>query len=262
MLWEFLTAAALEDNSLEGLSVKEIMDTWTLQMNYPVVRLERDGESPCSGLVTQQRFLLTPDQTDQQAGDPQYTWWVPLSFTTPSQGFDQTFPSAWLSPATANTSTEVDLCSTGDLTSEDPVILNVQQTGFYRVNYDQGGWDLIQLTLMTDHTAVHKVNRAQLVEDALSLARASLLDYPTALRLTDYLGDEQDYVPWAATISSLRYLENMISSQPGFGQLRAFLLRTLQPVLVRLGLEERPDLDTALEQKLRILVVETVCRSE
>ena len=237
------------------------MDTWTLQMNYPVVRLERDGESPCTGRVTQERFLLTPGQeVQQEQEEPQYTWWVPLSFTTPSQGFEATFPSAWLSPAAANTSSLVDLCSSGVVTSGEPVILNVRQTGFYRVNYDQAGWDLIQQSLLSDHTTLHKVNRAQLLDDSLSLARASLLDYPTALRLTDYLAAEEDYVPWAAAISSLRYLENMISSQPGYGQLRAFLLRTLQPVLVRLGLEERPGLDTVLEGKLRIIVVEAACR--
>ena len=258
MLWEFLTAAALEDNTLAGVSVKEIMDTWTLQMNYPVVRLERNEESPCTGRLTQQRFLLTPESEEPE--EPEYTWWVPLSFTTPSQGFDQTSPSAWLSPATANGSTLVDLCSSANLTREEPVILNVQQTGFYRVNYDQPGWELLQQTLLSHHSSLHKVNRAQLLDDALSLARASLLPYPTALQLTDYLGAELDYVPWAAAISSLRYLENMFSSQPGFGQLRAFLLRTLQPVVQRLGLEERPGLDTALEQKLRVLVVEMVCR--
>ena len=82
MLWEFLTAAALEDNTLSGVSVKEIMDTWTLQMNYPVVRLERDQESPCTGRLTQQRFLLTAEPDVQE--EPEYTWWVPLLLAGPS----------------------------------------------------------------------------------------------------------------------------------------------------------------------------------
>ena len=61
--------------------------------------------------------------------------------------------------------------------------------------------------------------------------------YPTALNLTSYLASETDYVPWAAAMSGLNYLHNMISSRPGFGQLRAFLVQTLQPLYERLGWE-------------------------
>ena len=38
-LWQFLTSAGQEDGTLVDLTVKEIMDTWTLQMGYPVVTI-------------------------------------------------------------------------------------------------------------------------------------------------------------------------------------------------------------------------------
>ena len=42
-LWKFLTEEAHEQGTLsKDLSVKMIMDTWTLQMGYPVVTLTRD----------------------------------------------------------------------------------------------------------------------------------------------------------------------------------------------------------------------------
>jgi len=142
---------------------------------------------------------------------------------------------------------------------EDPVILNVQQTAFYRVNYDPRGWDLLTRSLLTDHTSIHRTNRAQLLEDALNLARAAVLDYPTALLLTGYLPAETDYVPWTAAISGLQYLENMFSSRPGFGQLRGFLLQTLQPLYSRLGWEGEED--TFLEEKLRTVMLDQAeCR--
>ena len=61
VLWEFLTAAALEDNSLEGLSVKEIMDTWTLQMGYPLITVRRNYDAR-TARVSQQRFLVGKPQ--------------------------------------------------------------------------------------------------------------------------------------------------------------------------------------------------------
>ena len=90
-----------------------------------------------------------------ETGNNPHTWWVPLSFTTPSGGFDVTKPQAWLDPANADTSTEVDISSIPGLDTE-PLIANVQQTGFYRVNYDAENWAMIRDALKSDF---EKINR-------------------------------------------------------------------------------------------------------
>ena len=42
-LWQFLTEQAHRDGTLpKDISVKEVMDTWTLQMGFPVVTVSRD----------------------------------------------------------------------------------------------------------------------------------------------------------------------------------------------------------------------------
>ena len=41
------------------------------------------------------------------------------------------------------------------------LIANVQQTGFYRVNYDQRNWQMLAELLLADHPSVHRINRAQ-----------------------------------------------------------------------------------------------------
>ena len=102
--------------------------------------------------VSQSRFLLTP-VTSNETDTNSYTWWVPLSMTTPAMGFDKTSPDTWLDPANAGTETEVDLSF---VSSTEPVIVNVQQTGFYRVNYDSKNWELISSALLNNFEDIHR----------------------------------------------------------------------------------------------------------
>lgn len=52
-LWQFLTEAAHEDSTLKDeVDVKMIMDTWTLQMGYPVITVNRSDDG-ATATVTQ-----------------------------------------------------------------------------------------------------------------------------------------------------------------------------------------------------------------
>ena len=94
---------------------------------------------------------MTPITSNETDNNP-YTWWVPLSLTTPSGGFEVTKPQAWQDPANPP---EVDISSLPSINTE-PLIANVQQTGFYRVNYDAENWALIRDALKTNF---EKINR-------------------------------------------------------------------------------------------------------
>lgn len=57
-LWAALTSQAHKDNIFDkSMSVKEIMDTWTLQTGFPVVTVNRNYPEK-SATLTQERFLL------------------------------------------------------------------------------------------------------------------------------------------------------------------------------------------------------------
>ena len=95
-LWRHLTAVGLEDGSLVGdMTVKAIMDTWTLQMGYPLLTVTRDY----NGSVTlgQTRFLME-DNNSSQEGEEEYRWWIPVSYVTPGGDFNRTAPQYWLRP--------------------------------------------------------------------------------------------------------------------------------------------------------------------
>ncbi|XP_063599468.1 aminopeptidase N-like [Penaeus indicus] len=248
-LWQFLTEAAHEDDTLAAdVSVKDIMDTWTLQTGYPVVRVERDAAGT-SATVTQERFLLLPSAS----GRSDASWWVPLTVTSQdAPDFSQTRPSAWLPAGAPST-------SLSGLPSADAwILLNLQQTGYFRVNYDAKNWELLTKQLADAHEVIHVTNRAQVMDDALNLARAGQLPYDTALGLTSYLAQEKEYTPWEAAMSSLSYIEKMFTRTAGYGPLRAYLLDLITPLYDDVGFED--DLSGLhLDQYKRVLALSWAC---
>ncbi|KAK2705050.1 hypothetical protein QYM36_017178, partial [Artemia franciscana] len=96
------------------------------------------------------------------------------------------------------------------------IICNHKVFGYYRVDYDDINWDLIQNQLQTNHTQIHVMNRAQLIDDALTLAgkysRVSLNQtYKRALDLTTYLKKELDWLPWETAYRNFEKLQNLLS---------------------------------------------------
>lgn len=57
---------------------------------------------------------------------------------------------------------------------------------------------------------ISNTNRAQLIDDALNLARAGYLNYDSALQITKYLNEETDYIPWYAAIRAFDYLDRIL----------------------------------------------------
>ena len=98
------------------------MDTWTLQMGYPLITVRRNYDDR-SARVTQERFLVGKKE---QSSSSSYSWWVPLTFSYPGNGFNNTYSKNWLKKG------EKSRIVDGLPESLTPVIFNVQQTGYYR----------------------------------------------------------------------------------------------------------------------------------
>jgi aminopeptidase N len=84
-------------------------------------------------------------------------------------------------------------------------------SAFYRVLYDEENYKLLTDYLKSnEHTNIHTLNKAQLLDDSLNLARAGVLNYPTALDLTTYLDHETDYIPWESYFRALTFLKSRL----------------------------------------------------
>lgn len=178
------------------------MDTWTLQTGFPVVNVRRNYPGR-SAALTQERFLLLGNDSKAETQN----WWVPITFTNQRElKFENVPTKHWIRNVASLAVTDL------GANANEWVIVNVQQTGYYRVNYDDRNWKML-----VDHLQnpgifknIGVLNRAQLLDDALNLARAGRLNYNVALNLTKYLAHEKDYVPWQTAFIALSYIDSML----------------------------------------------------
>lgn len=225
-LWLALTLEAQKSGVFDDkMSVKEIMDTWTLQTGFPYITVTRNYENN-EIHFEQRRFILLeanltetvkPDEEEEQES----LWWVPITYTTRlEKNFNNTRPSHWMrAERTITIEHEID--------DTDWLMVNLQVTGYYRVNYDIINWKLIIKHLNDErrYQEISQSNRAQLIDDAMNLARADLLDYTIALDVTKYLSHERDYVPWKTAISNLLYIDSMLIRTPDYDKMKVICVK-------------------------------------
>ncbi|XP_037773440.1 aminopeptidase N-like [Penaeus monodon] len=251
-LWKYLTLAAHEDGILpQNVTVKMIMDTWTLQKGYPVIHVKRSLDGT-SAILTQERFLV--ERSTNSSNSTDYKWWVPLTYTTQSEAnFNQTQAKLWMKDSE-------DYIIVLSLPPTDQwVIFNLQETGYYRVNYDDHNWNLIIQQLKKDHRVINPINRAQIIDDAMSVAKAGRLSYDIAIDVYAYLRNEEEYLPWATGVSELTYIETMFKRRSGYGALKRYLLDLVLPVYEAVGFDDKIE-DPYLEQKKRKIAVNWACK--
>uniref|UniRef100_A0A8C6PS23 Aminopeptidase n=1 Tax=Nothobranchius furzeri TaxID=105023 RepID=A0A8C6PS23_NOTFU len=209
-LWKHLQQAVTDTHTSLPSKVDEIMNTWVLQMGFPVVTI-----NTTAGTVSQQHFLLDSNAVVTTQSKFNYQWIVPIRWMktkAPQNIF-------WLQEK-----------SDMKVGGADWVLANLHVVGYYRVNYDQNNWERLLGVLSTDHKAIPMINRAQLVDDAFNLARAKIISTVLALRTTKYLKNEREYMPWKSALNNLEFFYLMFDRSEVFGVMQ-FLERITLPKL-------------------------------
>lgn len=246
-LWKALNAAAETANILPpGLDIAKIMKNWTEKEGYPVltVTLNEDG----TRLVQQKRFLLDPE-----AAESDLKYYVPINIEYADGQFDKTIASAWLKPEDNEVVLEI------EADEDRAYVLNVKQTGYYRVNYEPENWLKIHDTLLKNSKAIGKLNRAQILDDSFNLARAGQLNYHVPLNISLYLSQEEEYVPLQAGLNALKYLQTMMwNTEEEYGLFKDYVKSLLTNAFEDLGFEvtEEDSYVKILRQKS---VIEFMC---
>lgn len=199
-LFESLQSAAKENVALPlSTTVGAIMNPWVYQSGYPLVTVTR--------LPGTNTFEFKQEHFTESLPDSR-TWWIPITYKTKSNqnARDETKTEFWIPEGSSSANYNL------SVPNDTYLLINPHQTGYYRVNYDQELWKKLIDQLITNHTEIPPVSRAQLIDDSMKLSLARKLDVAVSFDLFKYLSKELDFVPWYTALSSsnLQYINKAL----------------------------------------------------
>jgi aminopeptidase N len=229
-LWRALSAAS-------GRDVTALAAPWTEQAGFPLVTASARCDSSGHRTLTlsQQRFLVHGHDAREAH------WSVPLRVRIGALGT----PSTLVLPAAG------DSIAAGDCAQ--PVSLNADAIGFYRVRYDAD-------TLATDTRSFAQLpdgDRIALLDDQWALVAAGEAPLPSYLALAAAMGNDLDSRAWDQIATALDTVVDALrgtSTAPAF---TAYARSLIHPAAERLGwnvsARETPDLQRLRRTLLRDL---------
>ncbi|KAF0028789.1 hypothetical protein F2P81_017894 [Scophthalmus maximus] len=160
-LWSKLSQAMRSEG--RDINIGEMMDRWTLQMGYPVVTISKNQSEQLPThyiTVSQEHFLYA----QEVRGNNSLQWQVPLTVAVGNGSALSAERLIWI-----NNKTETH--RVGQMDDSTWLLGNINQTGYFRVNYDLQNWKLLIQQLHTSPQIISVGNRAGLIDDAFNLAR-------------------------------------------------------------------------------------------
>jgi len=228
------------------------MNTWIKQLGYPVVTYNFDKDTDTIKL-SQEHFLLDPSSIDHRpVSEFDYVWNVPISYVT-NQDTDFENETHYKYERLTGKSGEI----TGVTEGSDWIIGNVLESFYYRVNYNEENWVALADVLKNNHEQIDVKNRAQLVDDSFNLGRAGIENQTLFFEITQYLDNENEYIPWWSASRGFSYVNKMLGVTGEYGLFKNYIAKQFAAQYNRLGWDETGSSHT--EKLMRSLVVQYAC---
>ncbi|XP_071788053.1 aminopeptidase N-like [Asterias amurensis] len=257
-LWHELTYA---DKDVGKHDVKKIMDTWTLQLGYPLITLTRTGQD----VVATQKLFLQVNRTaqDEEFGNLGYRWYVPLTYVYKSGPADQYEKpeKVWMEPEDYSYFTLPD-----EAASDDWYLANAKMVGLYRVNYEDDNWQRLLDQAATDPSVFIEENRVGLIYDTFYLAQAEVIPNSVYLNFSALLEPSSNSTR-RAVVATSSYIAKMLLSDDirrSVSSVQTYMQRLVEPLYAESGWDATfiPDVQTASGRqgkKSRIDVTSMAC---
>lgn len=244
-----------ESATQNKFKIQKIMDTWIGQKGYPLVTVVKDQYGKTK--ITQEYFRpfekMSARKNRNNTAAMNKKWWVPINFATRTNpDFSSTSATHWLSP-------EAEELIIDGLDPEDWIIVNIQQIGFYRVNYDPTNWLRIANYLDSEnYTKIHVMNRAQIINDAVHLMLSHKLDPRIFMNVTKYLRREIDYTAWYPMFRGLKDVTTFFIYNGGGELLKPYILDLMNNIIETIGTQDYPN-DDYFTKVIRHAILNDAC---
>lgn len=224
------------------------MERYVLQKNFPLVTAIRQKNKV---FLSQKRYLacceneiIESDEENDDASPFGYQWIIPITILTSKE--PRRAKLTWLS--SANSAFILD-------NYVDWFKLNINSTGYFRVNYDEQNWiKLSNLLRKRDfsHHLLMPTDRANLLDDAFSLMKSGHLVPEIAMNLSLYLEvSERDFTPWLTALAHFNTLDAIMLSNP---LLHRFVRKLIIPSITFFSWKNS---DTHVNSKLRSALLDS-----
>ncbi|XP_025269945.1 aminopeptidase N-like [Camponotus floridanus] len=191
-LWNALRSKMSELNIIKYFNIKDAINSWIMQKYPSVLKVKRNYSTNVVSVSVQFRNKL-----DKQE------YYIPINYATESNpNFIITWTNISLTPWFSKTELYLE--------KNQWIIFNLQQTGYYRVNYDIVNWRKIAQYLNSQkYRNIHVLNRAQIINDAFHFAIEKELEFSVFWELASYLGQERDYIAWYPMLKAFEFLSKI-----------------------------------------------------
>ncbi|MBI4177350.1 MAG: M1 family metallopeptidase [Candidatus Aenigmarchaeota archaeon] len=217
-LWDAL-------DEVSGKPVTGIMDTWVKQTGFPFVDVKsyRSGKGIRIKL-SQKRFLYNNLIDDKE--DPTL-WKIPVNAEVNGEKISFVMDKR-------NTDTLVKQKNS----KSEWIKLNSGQGGFYRVKYQDDGWN--GLIRAVSSMKLSSNDRLGLHNDSYALMKAGYISPDVFLSLIEAYKDEMDAIVLEDVSSSLRSMKTLLSDESSFQAFREFSRNFFAPIAKKVGWDPRP----------------------
>ncbi|KAJ3664945.1 hypothetical protein Zmor_000475 [Zophobas morio] len=199
------------------------MENWTKKPGYPILTVSASGDDV---IISQEQFILDGEGEGT-------TWYVPITYTTSGDisEFEKTATKAWLVPGE-------NLTLTGVLTDASWIVLNNQQVGYYRVNYDDALLAKISSALTSNVDDIDELTRAQIIDDQFTLAKAGKKTYNEVFDFLSFLKKDTSYYSWSAAFNGFEYLLQRTANSDVRDALNSFIKSLMTELYTSVPMEE------------------------